>query len=97
MKIPIKIISFTLLIAFFGLLSVGLVLDKTIESSQNDQSADCFGVGCGPVQHAVSHTFSLPDSFVSIITESFAKQDDLINIKPSYLARAPETPPPNSL
>lgn len=87
-----RFISIILLVAFVGLLGFGLVMDNV--AGQHSDHTDCFGVGCGPVQHTVFHVFVLPSSLESAASEFYTAKYNLLATKPAFFVKAPDTPPP---
>lgn len=95
MKISIKIISFTLLIAFFGLLTIGIIADQSLSSNQHSGSVNCFGVGCGPIEHVVVHDYFVAEVLDEVVFLSLRYQDTtyqfIIFQTPDII---PDFPPP---
>jgi len=90
-----KFISLVLLVAFFGLLTLGTVVDKPTNLSQHSDGVDCFGVGCGPVEHVVLHNYLVAE-VVGEIKNDESRQQTLVenNSIPQNNFIVPETPPP---
>jgi hypothetical protein len=88
----IKTTSFILLVAFIGLLGFSFVINNM--NGQHASHVDCFGVGCGPIQHIVFHTFVLPNAQELSVREFNLAKTDLLTSRPAFLVKAPDTPPP---
>lgn len=95
MKYLTKIIAFTLLVAFFGLLTLGTIVDKSTSLNQHNGSVDCFGATCGPVQHVVMHNYLVAEAIdsgeqIESRHQNFIYSDSL----PQFPTIETESPPP---
>ncbi len=97
MKYTIRTISFVLVIVFAGLIAFGLVV-SAVDTSESDHVADCFGTGCGPVEHVVMHSYIVSDySRAPYSALYYSRQSDIDNtfVFPEIAIKSP--PPKLSL
>ena len=60
MKFVFKTTAVSLFIVFFGLIALGAVTGMDSGINGHDDGIDCFGAGCGPIEHVVMHSFFIP-------------------------------------
>jgi len=91
----VKITSFTLLIVFIGLFSFGLMVDDI--TSQHMSHVDCFGAGCGSVEHVVMHGYLVSSRVDERKNIAFYQYTFVFNESaPQTLEVDIESPPPKS-
>lgn len=88
-------LSLIMLVVFLGLLGLGIVAANSPFYGSPQDSLDCFGAGCGPVEHVVLHNYLVPG-----ISGSVSAVLSLYNIfssdfsSPQRVDQNIDTPPP---
>ena len=98
-RLLVKCISLTVLIAFFGLLSLGTIIVRSDDFSKHPNTTDCMGINCGPLDHVIRHNYIVSEIVTACDTVDFCRQDFVYNtIFITSPERVVESPPPqNSL
>ncbi len=60
MKFVFKTTAVSLFVIFVVLISFGAITGMDSGINGHDDSIDCFGAGCGPIEHVVMHAFLVP-------------------------------------
>lgn len=89
-----KKIALLLLIVMGSIITIGVVQS---DASSIPDPTDCFGVGCGSVEHISLHVYVIPNQAIIESPVTFFSKTSNSFVYPWHTYLSPESPPPKTL